>query len=368
MPNFSNTETTRVLIVGGSLHSLGGVERYCQRLVAAMQQYSDVGVYWYPSNSAFPCANESVAYLRLLRTTCQQISAALAEFDPVRDVVWMQYGNAVDLLILQWIRRRFSGRVICTVHAGEQWTHLRHRLLRRASGRALRVADQVCVLSSAQEALIGEMGIASVRIPTLLPAWINRLDEVRRIQPAREGVLYFGRLAAEKGIEDLLRAFHGVARRRPSARLHIAGSGPEDERWKRLCSTLQLNGVVTWHGLLGENELQALAQRCRLLVYPSYADAYPLSVLEGFAAGLQVIAYEIPGTREMLAEFGGIGVPLGRVDVLTSAIDQVLKAPTNDEGRPGAAVRLQWENVVNEYLRVVCGDTASRRPIASFSS
>ncbi len=64
-------------------------------------------------------------------------------------------------------------------------------------------------------------------------------------------LLYFGRLSAEKGVDDLLHAM----RRLPSLRLMVAGDGPERGRLEQLASELGLSNVE-FAGQLQGTELE----------------------------------------------------------------------------------------------------------------
>ena len=339
----------KVLLVGGTSAALGGVERYCQRFADAFALHSEVGVRVLPAESAVAGAPPG-AYARRLLSSLARVRRDAAALDPRHDAVWVQYGNAPDLLLVVAVRAVFRGRLLVTVHAGEQWRHLRSGRVRRAAAWALRRADAVCALSGAQRALWAGEGIRAEVVPTLLPDWVNRGGDAAG---PRQGVLFVGRLSPEKGVGDLLEAF---ARAAPGERLHVAGTGDPAyaASLRERARALGLGDRVEWHGVVPEQGVSRLMARCRLFVYPSSADAYPLSVLEAFAAGMRVVAYDIPGTAEMLAEYGGAAVRPGDVAALADEMERALGAGEPD--RAGAAAlrrRLGWAAVVRRYEAVL---------------
>jgi glycosyltransferase involved in cell wall biosynthesis len=124
------------------------------------------------------------------------------------------------------------------------------------------------------------------------------------ITNADEGyVLYFGRLSAEKGVEDLLRATVQL----PHIPLVIAGDGPERPRLEALARELNLSRVLFVGTVHGER-LQKLIARCRFSVFPSHAfETLGKSILESYAWGRPVIASDL-GSRRELVQHGVTGL------------------------------------------------------------
>jgi glycosyltransferase involved in cell wall biosynthesis len=131
-----------------------------------------------------------------------------------------------------------------------------------------------------------------------------------------------GRLIEEKGIADLIEAVGYAKRLGESCTLDIVGSGIRSftVKMQQLVERLGLRQQVTFHGPKEEPEVLEFMLTRRLFVYPSYADAYPLGLLESIAAGMYPIAYGIPGTSEIVAEYGGCLVRKGDVEGLARAV------------------------------------------------
>ena len=71
---------------------------------------------------------------------------------------------------------------------------------------------------------------------------------VRRRLAERPTFLYCGRLAPEKGVALLLRAFGRLLSQATTSRLHLAGDGPERARLERLAAELGVEGAVHFGG------------------------------------------------------------------------------------------------------------------------
>lgn len=98
------------------------------------------------------------------------------------------------------------------------------------------------------------------------------LPHFQKIHPLRESqaddgpLLYFGRLSAEKGVDDLLRSMQKV----PHMRLIVAGDGPQRGELQELVVSLGLSNVE-FVGHVGCAERDALIARSRFTVLPSHA-------------------------------------------------------------------------------------------------
>jgi glycosyltransferase involved in cell wall biosynthesis len=143
--------------------------------------------------------------------------------------------------------------------------------------------------------------------------------------PAEENppLLYFGRLSAEKGVRDLVRAMH----RLPELRLVVAGDGPEKSELQALSATLGLRNVE-FVGHVRGAELDALVSSSRFTVLPSHAyETLGKSILESYARGRSVVASDL-GSRRELVHPGETGLlyPVGDVERLSAAI-VALSAP-----------------------------------------
>jgi glycosyltransferase involved in cell wall biosynthesis len=109
-----------------------------------------------------------------------------------------------------------------------------------------------------------------------------------------------GRLSPEKGFEVLVQAAEHVLRDNPTAGFVLFGEGPE-----RTSLQQRINAAG-----LGQNfilasfraDLDRFLPHFDLLVLPSYTEGLPNVVLEGFAAGVPVVATAVGGTPEVVEE------------------------------------------------------------------
>jgi glycosyltransferase involved in cell wall biosynthesis len=119
-------------------------------------------------------------------------------------------------------------------------------------------------------------------------------------------VLYVGRLAAEKNLPLLVRAFRAVQAQEPGAKLVVVGDGPERESLRELAPDAVFAGVRR-----GDELAQHYAS-ADLFVFPSRSETFGNVVLEAMASGLATVAFDYGAAREHLVDGRhGAAVPFG---------------------------------------------------------
>jgi glycosyltransferase involved in cell wall biosynthesis len=188
------------------------------------------------------------------------------------------------------------GYVWSVNHARESRSRWRSRLVFRLERAALRAADRVAVTSAtARDYLVAAHGLDPARV-LVVP---NHVDTERFTPglPARRepGLVGFvGRLAPEKNVESLVRAAAAV----PGARLIAAGDGPLRPALGALARELGLG--AEFPGAIANAQVPELLRRLAVFVLPSRYEWSPKSLLEAMAAGVPVLAADVPGIREVV--------------------------------------------------------------------
>jgi glycosyltransferase involved in cell wall biosynthesis len=139
-------------------------------------------------------------------------------------------------------------------------------------------------------------------------------------------VLYIGRVAEEKNISQLLKAFPQILKKRPDASLVIGGDGPYLDELKSLAKKLKISDSLIFTGYLKRDAVAELMQDASVFVFPSLSDTQGLVLLEAAASGLPLIAcegdiapYLEPGRNGLLAK--------NSAKDLATKVDDILKDP-----------------------------------------
>ena len=193
--------------------------------------------------------------------------------------------------------------------AREQWDQemrfplnwMGRRLLEPGWLRRL-VTGRVAALSPSTAADLEQHGIKPIAI--VPPGCSARPRMVRRRLSPAPRLVFVGRLVQYKKPHDALRAFELVREEFPDATLDVIGSG-------YMLDALRKRNTpgVRVHGFLPEDEKQALLEQADLMLQPGTREGWGIVAMEGAAHGVPVIAYDIPGLRDAVAD--------GRSGVLT---------------------------------------------------
>ncbi|MBA2292891.1 MAG: glycosyltransferase family 4 protein [Gemmatimonadales bacterium] len=135
-----------------------------------------------------------------------------------------------------------------------------------------------------------------------------------------------GRLDYEKGYADLIEAMPAILRAVPNAVVLHAGAGPLAASLATECQRLDITDHVRWLGF--RQDVRDLLEAADLYVQPSWREAQGLAVLEAGAMGVPVIATQVGGMVESLANGdAGTIIPPMNPPALADAVIGVLLDP-----------------------------------------
>jgi glycosyltransferase involved in cell wall biosynthesis len=162
-------------------------------------------------------------------------------------------------------------------------------------------------------------------------------------------VVHVGRLAKEKNLEVVLKAFKAIQLREPKARLILVGDGPLLQGLQSSVQRVILAGVQR-----GE-DLAAHYASGDVFLFPSVTETYGNVVPEALASGLAVVAYQYASaamlirheTSGLLAAFDD--EPAFLLQALRVATDQKLRA-TLRESACASVAHLSWDTVCESFI------------------
>ena len=244
---------------------------------------------------------------------------------------------------------------------------------------ALARYDGVIVFSQLQADVLERLGVPAERL-VVIPNGVdtNRwapadpatppatLKQVRDRLGQQRVFLYMGRLATEKNVEALLRAWRLVEPQ--GCRLVIVGDGP-------LRSNLMNqygNDEVLWWGYEPDLETRvALLQCAEVFVLPSLVEGLSLALLEAMASGTACIATDAGADGEVLEDGAGIvmstqGVTTQLRTLLPVLRDQpVLTAELGRRARARALERYTINRNIDAIETLYAALLEQRTPLAA---
>ncbi|MFW6132727.1 MAG: glycosyltransferase [Planctomycetota bacterium] len=111
-------------------------------------------------------------------------------------------------------------------------------------------------------------------------------------------VAYVGRLDRRKGVDVLLAALSHLAARGEPHRLVIVGDGPQCDMVRTFIAHGEGGGHCRWVERVPD--ARAVLSAADVFAMPSRCDEFGVAVGEAMAAGLPVIATDVPGVRELV--------------------------------------------------------------------
>ena len=123
-----------------------------------------------------------------------------------------------------------------------------------------------------------------------------------RSQRKEKWILYAGILEHRKGFQDLIPAFAKIAKKHSDWKLVFAGNGNIEEG-KRLASENDISDQVIFLGWISGKDKDNYFIHSSVFCLPSYAEGFPMSVLDAWSYGLPVITTPVGGIPD-IAEDG----------------------------------------------------------------
>ena len=108
------------------------------------------------------------------------------------------------------------------------------------------------------------------------------------------------RLVAIKNLANLLKAFKLACNVQSNLKLHIVGSGPEQQNLEMLVNELQIADKVVFKGF--QTEVIPFLLEADYYVLPSYSEGFSIALVEAMQAGLVCIATNVGGPAEIITE------------------------------------------------------------------
>ena len=184
--------------------------------------------------------------------------------------------------------------------------------------------DRVVVFSELQADVLMRLGVPRDRLavipngvdpqrwsPSNPTAPSERLQELRQRFSGQRVFLYMGRIATEKNVEALLRAWKLV---QPSGcKLVVVGDGPMRQS---LMQNYGEDAGILWWGHEPEQAVRlALLQLAEVFLLPSLVEGLSLALLEAMASGTACVATDAGADGEVLE--GGAGIVISTQGVTT---------------------------------------------------
>mgnify|MGYP004684441085 CR=1 len=144
----------------------------------------------------------------------------------------------------------------------------------------------------------------------------------------KKQILFSGTLYAGKGYQDLICAFAKIAKQYSDWKIVLAGNG-EVEKGKALSAELGIANQVEFLGWVSGEDKDNVFRESMIFCLPSYAEGFPMAVLDAWAYGLPVVTTPVGGILDVAKD--GENMLLfnpGNIEALAKQLDKMI----TDEG------------------------------------
>lgn len=230
--------------------------------------------------------------------------------------------------------------------------------LRKFHNKALRTLVPTASLEQELHALgFRNLQVVARGVDTALFNPAQRSPALRQQWGARENdlvALYVGRLAPEKNLPLVMRAYAEMRKTQPWMRLVIVGDGPERSRLERE------NPGLIFAGMRTGGDLAAHYASADVFLFPSMTETYGNVTVEAMASGLAVVAYDYAAAQQHIRHaVNGVLAPFGAADefvgIAAALAGDAARARLLGERARATTGKLDWSCIVAEFEQALLG-------------
>lgn len=252
------------------------------------------------------------------------------------------------------IAKLFNKKTIVHFHAGNQikeiWNNIYNEMFTSA--------DKSLVLSKGIKEIVEEKIGKSNKTEVLF----NPCPQVKKstINNKQNIILFAGTLMSLKGYEDLINAFALLGEYKDWS-LVFAGNG-EIDKGELLSKKLGLESRVKFLGWVNGEEKEKIFREASIFCLPSYAEGFPMAVLDAWAYGIPVITTPVGGIPDIVHDgINGLLFNAGDVIMLSQQLEKLIKDKNLCESLVYESDKLVRDvlniNVINKELDRIYSET-----------
>lgn len=157
-------------------------------------------------------------------------------------------------------------------------------------------ADIVVVLSQVWKTWVNEIYNLQDKVKVIYNPCTTNISN--HCYQKKNIILYAGTINARKGYSDMIKAFAKIAFKHTDWKIVFAGNG-EIEQGKSLASKLGIEKQTQFLGWINGETKDKVFKEAKIFCLPSYAEGFPMAVLDAWSYGLPVITTPVGGIPDI---------------------------------------------------------------------
>lgn len=254
-----------------------------------------------------------------------------------------------------------SGRpVVATIHDiyGGDWKAMYKSPLSFAGKYAERFLcrlpyEKLVVLNNTVRRFMVSIGVPEERLEVIHSGIdTKKIDAVKGPKKSRNKVLYVGRLAPQKNLDVLIRAFSMLKNK---ASLKIVGEGSEADSLRKLSKSMGVD--VEFHEKMSNEQVIREMKSSSILALTSSRENFGIVPLEAMRCGMVVVSTRTEGPADYIKDGkNGFLVDIGSAEQVTEKLELLLsdKNLMSKMRKNGfrTSSEFDWDKIVGEIARL----------------
>jgi len=173
----------------------------------------------------------------------------------------------------------------------------------------------------------------------------------------KNSLIYIGRLAELKGVEDLINVISEIKKEIPETVLHLVGDGPKQQFLEKKINLLNLKNNVIFHGCLDREKIKGLLEKSSIYLSASRFEGFDIPLTEAMACGCTPIVSNIYAHR-FVFQNQEVGYLVKDKNEMTRRTLELLRDENKrlffaQNGRELVEEKWTWENVSKRYKNLL---------------
>lgn len=283
----------KVLVVATSRKTRGGITSVIKAHETG-PQWKEYNCEWIETHRDGPAVRKILYFLRGFLKYVIKLPSA--------QIVHVHLPMVERKMPFIYLAKLTGKKIIVHLHFPDPKEALENPSKARKYGWCIKKADVVVALSETwKRMLLEKYDTDNIRVIYNPSPRVENIKNYSRKLGGNKYILYAGTLNDRKGYRDLLTAFAKVCDKLPDWSVKFAGNGEVDEA-KRLARELGIEGRVEFLGWVSGEEKDKAFRNAACYCLPSYAEGFPMGVLDAWAYGLPVLTTPVGGLPDILSD------------------------------------------------------------------